>query len=267
MYDQACHATLEDGGCPDVRCAKLNAPNQEWLKPCDKDNSLAVNTSNASGDYGLCTVKDCEALCTSEQPGCTHFAWEKDNLLLGECYIFSGCYDMSEDTYVTYHYVAPTPKQVAAVSASVSLAGITLNEWGTVEEMYFIEGMASFLSVAENQIIVSSVTAIGSASAKTGRNLLAVALGVKVNFKVILTSGGSALTTVANKITSVTTSSTAAASFLSSLQEAGLITVTQVEVDAASLVKVDSTVTSSASRMSFLLASIVTIFLASFITL
>lgn len=109
LYDPQCQITKANGGCADVRCEKDSNP---YVKTCDKDN-VGIGSK---GEIGLCSLSRCERFCTDNRiPGgaevsaqlgahCTHFAWEPDSGDLGECYIFSGCKDMSTDTYVTYLY-------------------------------------------------------------------------------------------------------------------------------------------------------------------
>ena len=109
LYDPQCQITKANGGCADVRCEKDSNP---YVRTCDKDN-VGIGSK---GEIGLCLLSRCERFCTDNRnPGgaefsaqlgahCTHFAWEPDSGDLGECYIFSGCKDMSTDTYVTYLY-------------------------------------------------------------------------------------------------------------------------------------------------------------------
>ena len=110
-----------------MRCEKDSNP---YVKSCDKDN-VGVGSK---GEIGLCTEARCEQFCAENRiPGgsevssqleahCTHYAWEAEGDGLGECYIFSGCKDMSEDTYVTYLYEAPsTPSPPPAVASAGSI--------------------------------------------------------------------------------------------------------------------------------------------------
>ena len=116
-----------------MRCEKDSNP---YVKSCDKDN-VGVGSQ---GEIGLCDEVRCERFCAENRiPGgsevssqlnahCTHYAWEAEGSDgLGECYIFSGCKDMSEDTYVTYLYEAPStaspppPPLAAASTGSITV--------------------------------------------------------------------------------------------------------------------------------------------------
>ena len=107
-----------------MRCEKDSNP---YVKSCDKDNVGVVS----QGEIGLCSEARCERFCAENRiPGgsevssqlnahCMHYAWEPEGTDgLGECYIFSGCKDMSEDTYVTYLYEAPASPPTTPVAAS-----------------------------------------------------------------------------------------------------------------------------------------------------
>lgn len=133
LYDPQCQWTKEEGGCANMRCEKDSNP---YVKSCDKDN-VGVGSQ---GEIGLCDEARCERFCAENRiPGgsevssqlnahCTHYAWEAEGSDgLGECYIFSGCKDMSEDTYVTYLYEAPStaspppPPPAAASTGSITV--------------------------------------------------------------------------------------------------------------------------------------------------
>ena len=108
LYDPQCQITKANGGCVDVRCEKDSNP---YVKSCDKDN-VGIGPK---GEMGLCSLSRCERFCTDNRiPGGAasaqlgaHSPLLLGNQIqgdLGERHIFSGCKDMSTDTYVTYLY-------------------------------------------------------------------------------------------------------------------------------------------------------------------
>jgi hypothetical protein len=79
-----CSKTVEEGGCPNRRCSKKT---NEHNKIC-----------NAGVDE--CSSSACEAKCRAHTDfACTHWAHEEAEM---ECYLFDGCNDESDDTYIQY---------------------------------------------------------------------------------------------------------------------------------------------------------------------
>ena len=138
--------------------------------------------------------------------------------------------DMVSYTRVTSIVAAPSPPPaVATVSASMTLAGVTVAQFSQAAQTAFIATLASQLSVSASAI---SITSIVSAT-PSGRHLLQS--GITVAFSVTAAST-TAATTISTAVTTITTG-TGATTFVtalnSNLATAGLTSVVVTSESAA----------------------------------